>query len=94
MAANEDTALGTATGDARVIHPGDPDHPGEQVRTAGRDPSVSGQAVYSGRITIHDLTGDHASGPSVTGLQRVISKAVEEVYPGTTVGVDLTRTDR
>lgn len=23
------------TGDARVIHPGDPDHPGEQVKRAG-----------------------------------------------------------
>ena len=84
---------GTATGDARVIHPGDPDHPAEQVRAAGAEPKA-GEAVYSGRIAIHGLTGDFVEGPSVTGLQRLIGQAIEDVYPGVTVGVDLTRTDR
>jgi hypothetical protein len=80
--------------EAKVIHPGDPEHPGEQVRAAQGEERREGQAVYSGRIAIHDLTGDFVEGPSVTGLQRLISEAVEKVYPGTTVGVDLTRTDR
>lgn len=83
---------------ARVIRPGDPDHPSEQVKHAGR-PAPSGQAVYHARITVALPPREPA--PSIEILEATVATAVANLIDGSKDGtpaeplvkVDATRTD-
>jgi hypothetical protein len=82
-----------AADEARVIQPGDPDHPAEQVKRAGPSPAF---ASYAARITIHGV--DPARAPTIKAFASAVSEAlmalVVEPSGSFIVNVDVTRTDR
>jgi hypothetical protein len=79
-----------ATDGARVIRPGDSDHPAEQVRNAGVG---SNGPVYSMRLTLHP-TDQTAPTPTIREIEAAVEAAILTTFPGFTVGADATRTDR
>lgn len=70
--------------DARVIRPGEAEHPGEQVRRTGW-PAPSGLAVYHVRLTIP--AADRSAAPSIASVEQSIAA----LYPG--AKAEATRTD-
>lgn len=82
---------------ARSIKPGDPDHPGEQVKRAGRGrPAPTGSAVYHVRVVV---TGDEEQirspldAPSIAAVERAITDGIRQAFPKLQARAEATRTD-
>lgn len=83
----------TATGNARVIKPGDPDHPGEQVKAAkSLTGKPKGNAVFAARIVLYN--GSNGLPPTIGRIEAIIRDAIAGAMPGWTANVDATRTDK
>ncbi len=82
------------TDKARVIRPGDPDHPGEQVKAAGNPAEPGALMALMGTITLRtpDQGDGVGIGITVSAVEDTIIWALGEL--GYTVRVNLTRTDR
>lgn len=77
--------------DARVIRPGDPDHPAEQVKAAGAEPEPEQRvAVYQSRISLY------ADDPNADLRNADVNEIVKAAFAdrGFTVNVSTSRTDR
>jgi len=84
---------GTVTGDIEVLHPGDPDHPGEQVKAAGQETKELPIVLpLMGTIIMRNNLDGDADPMTVDAVETAIKNLLADY--GYVATVRLVRTDR